>query len=170
MIQILDFTIATYITNREQKMATQPANRVAGITDTIDSLSIPNGSTFYLRWVDFDASGNDDALAIDNFEITAFVPTAAGVSVSGRVADAGGTPIRGAVLTISGGSLSAPRTLKTGTFGQYLFEGLPAGETYFLSVRAPKHSFAEPTRVVNLPDSVSDLDFIAISDGERARR
>lgn len=45
------------------------ANRTA-ITGTISGLSIPNGSTFVIRWVDVDASGNDDGLAVDDFSIT----------------------------------------------------------------------------------------------------
>lgn len=152
------------------KNGNSPANRVAGITDTIEGLNIPNGSNFYLRWIDFDASSSDDALGIDNFEITAFVPTAAGVSVAGRIAEANGTPIRGAVVTISGGNLLVPQTRRTGTFGRYSFESLSAGETYFVSVRAARHSFAEPSRIVHPDDSVVGVDFIAISNAAKARR
>lgn len=46
------------------------ANNV-DITHTITSLSIANGATFWIRWVDADASGADDGLAIDNFSLTA---------------------------------------------------------------------------------------------------
>jgi hypothetical protein len=41
------------------------------VTHTISGLSLANGSSLWLRWVDFDASGSDDGLAIDNFSITA---------------------------------------------------------------------------------------------------
>ena len=41
------------------------------ITHTITSLAIANGATFWIRWVDLNASGADDGLAIDNFSITA---------------------------------------------------------------------------------------------------
>lgn len=37
---------------------------------TIAGLSIEPGDTFYIRWLDFNASGADDGLAIDNFSIT----------------------------------------------------------------------------------------------------
>ncbi len=165
----LNYTSRSSIVN--QKDGNLPENRTAGIMDTIDGLNIPNGSTFYFRWVDFDAvNSSDDALAIDNFELTAFVPTAAGVSVSGRVAEANGMSIRGAVVTVSGGNLSVPRTIKTGTFGQYAFEGLSAGDTYFLSVRAPKRSFSSPTRSLNLTDSLSGIDFFAVPEGTSSRR
>ncbi|MFZ1517221.1 MAG: T9SS type A sorting domain-containing protein [Ignavibacteriaceae bacterium] len=35
----------------------------------ITGLSIPDGSTFWFRWSDFDAAGSDDGLAIDDFSI-----------------------------------------------------------------------------------------------------
>jgi uncharacterized protein len=45
------------------------ANRVA-LMQTIGSLSIPNGATFWIRWVDTNIGGNDDGLAVDDFNIT----------------------------------------------------------------------------------------------------
>ncbi len=59
------------------------ANRTA-ISSTITGLSIPNGSVFYIRWNDFNATGGDDGLAVDDFSITPFAappptnPTASG--------------------------------------------------------------------------------------------
>jgi len=50
------------------------ANRAA-ISFTITGLSIPNGTTFYIRWSSFDAIGADDGLAIDDFSMT---PTGTG--------------------------------------------------------------------------------------------
>lgn len=47
------------------------ANRTA-ISATYDILQgIPAGATFWIRWVDFNAAGSDDGLAIDDFSITA---------------------------------------------------------------------------------------------------
>src|SRR5262249_13180443 len=40
------------------------ANRAA-ISFTITGLSIANGATFFIRWLDFNASGADDGLAVD---------------------------------------------------------------------------------------------------------
>ena len=40
------------------------------ITFTITGLSIPNGATFLFRWTDFDASGGDDGLSVDNFSLS----------------------------------------------------------------------------------------------------
>jgi len=41
------------------------------ITFTITGLAIPTGSTFQFRWTDFDASGSDDGLSIDDFSLSA---------------------------------------------------------------------------------------------------
>jgi len=45
-------------------------NRTA-ISFSITGLNIPNGATFMIRWVDFNVSGADDGLAVDDFSITA---------------------------------------------------------------------------------------------------
>jgi hypothetical protein len=39
------------------------------ITQTITGLSVANGATFWIRWADFNATGADDGLAIDDFSI-----------------------------------------------------------------------------------------------------
>ena len=45
------------------------ANR-ANLNHTITGLNIPEGATFWIRWLDFNASGADDGLAIDDFSLT----------------------------------------------------------------------------------------------------
>jgi hypothetical protein len=41
------------------------------ISSTIPGLSISAGATFWIRWLDFNASGADDGLAVDDFSLTA---------------------------------------------------------------------------------------------------
>jgi hypothetical protein len=41
------------------------------VSHTITGLNLLNGTSLWLRWVDFDATGSDDGLAIDNFSIAA---------------------------------------------------------------------------------------------------
>ncbi|HVH32823.1 MAG TPA: Calx-beta domain-containing protein [Tahibacter sp.] len=45
------------------------ANRTA-VSGSISGLSIPAGTTFWIRWKDFNATGADDGLAIDDFSLT----------------------------------------------------------------------------------------------------
>jgi len=52
------------------------ANRTA-IAATITGLNIANGSTFWIRWIDFDISSSDDGLAVDDFSLTPSVVSVA---------------------------------------------------------------------------------------------
>jgi hypothetical protein len=49
------------------------ANRVANLTQTVDSLTWTNGSTLWVRWAEVNNTGNDHALAIDNVAFSATV-------------------------------------------------------------------------------------------------
>jgi alpha-tubulin suppressor-like RCC1 family protein len=86
---------------------------------------------------------------------TAPAPTAANVSVSGRVVN-GKTGIARAIVSVTDAN-GAVRTARTGSFGFYRFEGLPAGETYVFSVTAKGYEFAP--QVVTLKEAVDNLDF-----------
>lgn len=58
------------------------ANRTA-ISNTITGLSIPAGTTFWIRWSDFNATGADDGLAIDDLTLSAAgVPAVPTVTIS----------------------------------------------------------------------------------------
>ena len=89
------------------------------------------------------------------------IPTAAPVSIAGNVVTIKRLGIRGAIITIYGGDLNEPLTAVTNSFGRYRVEGLTAGHTYIVSVRAGKYSFPVPTRAFTLDDNVSDADFTA---------
>jgi len=54
------------------------------INTTISGINIPAGATFWFRWQDFNASGADDGLAIDNFSIATGItpPPTAGVTIT----------------------------------------------------------------------------------------
>ncbi len=88
------------------------------------------------------------------------VPTAAEVSLSGRVTNPNGQGIRNIRVVISGGSLSEPRLATTGSFGYFSFDGLEAGETYVVTVSGKRFVFVNPSRVVTLVDSLADVDFV----------
>jgi VCBS repeat-containing protein len=88
------------------------AGEQASLSFDLTSLNIPAGTTFWVRWVDFDASGADDGLAIDNFSIT---PTTAPPPGNGSFAiadlsvaegNSGDTPMTFTV-TRGGGSAGA---------------------------------------------------------------
>lgn len=74
-VDALDFSTPVN-TTVGSKDGNNAANRTA-ISNTINGLSIAPGATFWIRWNDFDATGADDGLAVDDFSITAGVNTPA---------------------------------------------------------------------------------------------
>lgn len=95
--------------------------------------------------------GGDEALA----------PLAADGSIGGRVMAADGTGIRNAVITITGGNLTQPIVIKSSAFGYYNVDGLELGSTYVVTINSKRFVFANPSVVVSLQESVSELDFQA---------
>ncbi|MBD2494445.1 Ig-like domain-containing protein [Nostoc sp. FACHB-280] len=67
------------------------------ITASITGLNIPSGGTFWFRWVDFNASGSDDGLGIDDFSLSTgvtppAVPTVAIAATDATAAEAAADP------------------------------------------------------------------------------
>ncbi len=93
--------------------------------------------------------------------IGAFVPTAANVSVAGRVTTQNGLGIRNAVIVVTGNNLPHPIIARTGSFGYYMIENLPAGETYIVTVNSKRFTFQTPSRVISVTDSITSADFVA---------
>ncbi len=92
--------------------------------------------------------------------VNGFAPSAANAAISGRITTSQGAGIRGVNVSVVN-SNGATFSSITGTFGYYRFENMPVGETYILSVRAKRYSFANPTRVINLNDELTSEDFVA---------
>ncbi len=86
-------------------------------------------------------------------------PTAAGISVSGRVLNTSGKGLRNATVVITD-RIGNRRTASTGSFGYYLFEGLDAGQSYVLGVTARRYRAA--TRSINLSESLDGLNFFLL--------
>lgn len=63
---------------------------------------------------------------------------------------------------VLGGALPQPVTVQTNAFGYYSFEGIPAGETYVLTVSSKRYVFAQPSLVLNVSDAVTDADFVSV--------
>ncbi len=87
-------------------------------------------------------------------------PTAASVSVSGRVVTAEGAGIRNVSVSIIGQN-GVSRTTRTNSFGNYRFDSIVAGENYVVSVSGKKYNFANPTRFLSVQEEVTDADFVA---------
>jgi hypothetical protein len=90
-----------------------------------------------------------------------FAPTAAGVSVSGRVITANGAGIRNVIVVLTGGNLFTPRTTRTATFGNFTFEDVTVGQIYTVTVEGKKYNFLQSSQVISLVDNVTDIVFQA---------
>ena len=86
------------------------------------------------------------------------VPTAADVSIGGRVTTAEGRGVRNAVVTLTDPN-GANRNVMTGPRGEFRFDGVETGRAYIVGVRSRRFAF-EP-QVVNVNDNVTDLMFVA---------
>jgi len=87
-------------------------------------------------------------------------PTAAGVSVTGRVLTVGGQGDSGARVSITD-THGSTRTVSTGSFGYFRFDNVQAGGAYVVSVRSKRYVYAP--RVLSIFDEISDLDFVPIN-------
>lgn len=87
-------------------------------------------------------------------------PTAAPISISGRVRTAEHRGIGGVAVSLFDLNGNSAFT-RTSTLGFYEFHGLPAGETYILTVISRRHIFANVSAVITAEDNVTNLDFVA---------
>jgi hypothetical protein len=90
-------------------------------------------------------------------------PTAANVSVGGRVLSAQVHGIRNASVTLTDAN-GATRTVITSSFGYYRFDDVEVGQTYVVSVRSKRFQFSNPTQVIALLDELTDLTFVALPE------
>lgn len=131
---------------------------------TIGSIMIAPNDYFYIRFSsgDVSGSGSRDEIGVDDIAVTAsFAPVTAGeVFLGGRVIDDRGMPIPNAVVIVSGGPLSQPRTTQTSGFGFFLFNNVSVGNTYVVSVMSDNYFFQHPAQVISLDDENMNILFV----------
>ena len=101
-------------------------------------------------------------LEIDGVSVQSpgLVPTAANVSVGGRVLTSEGLGISRAAVTLTDGE-GRVRSATTNSFGYYNFDEIPAGETYVLTVNNKRYLFPDSPRVVSVQENLANVDFVA---------
>ena len=85
-------------------------------------------------------------------------PTAAAVSVEGRVTNAAGRAVAQAFVVLTDRN-GATRTVLTNSFGYYRFADVAAGQTYVVAVRHKRYEFAP--QVVSVTENLNNLNFAA---------
>lgn len=92
-----------------------------------------------------------------------FAPTAALVTVSGRVTTNDGRGIRNVRVILN--SLSGEtRTALTSAFGYFQFTDVPVGETYIFSILAKRFQFEQPMQIRTVLEEISDVHFIGYAN------
>jgi Calx-beta domain/Carboxypeptidase regulatory-like domain len=86
-------------------------------------------------------------------------PTAATVSISGRVLNANGRSIPRAVISVTNQN-GEQQTARTNPFGYYRFSEIPAGQTYVITVVSKRYTFAS-SLVFSATENLTDVDFFA---------
>lgn len=94
--------------------------------------------------------------SVDNVANPCIAPTAASVSIGGRVLDANGRGIAGATVKVSGAN-GLVGTSITSPFGYYSVDNLQAGGSYIFEVSHKSYAFTP--RVLNVSDELRDFDF-----------
>jgi len=105
------------------------------------------------------------AVTLDTNRVSSFgcdnrSPTAALVTVGGRVTNAPGRGISKVLVRMTD-SAGVVRTANTNSFGYYNFTDVEVGQTLIFEVRSKRFDFAEPTKVVSLNEESKTVDFIA---------
>lgn len=126
---------------------------MAGITYhfQIDYLSapIPNNRTFQLN-------------------LKYFVPTAANVSVGGRIVNESGRGLSRTQITLTDTSGNI-RTAIANPFGYYRFENVEVGQTYIIQASGKGLQFLNNPRILIINDELQNEDFIAATDSLQKR-
>jgi uncharacterized delta-60 repeat protein len=136
-------------------------------TGGIVTTDFSSGSSDSPQAVKIQANGKIVAAGWSNSSFAAarylgdFAPTAANVSVSGQVLNSDKQGISRVAVSLTDSSGST-RYAVTNSFGNYMFEAIPAGQTYVISVNHKKYVFTPDSLVLNISEDLSGIDFTAI--------
>ncbi|HEX8399203.1 MAG TPA: lamin tail domain-containing protein [Pyrinomonadaceae bacterium] len=87
-------------------------------------------------------------------------PSAASVTVTGRVISANGRGIRNVMVSLVDAS-GESRTVVTSTLGYFRFTDVPAGQTYTLSAFAKRYTFSRQSQALSIFEDTADVIFVA---------
>lgn len=97
---------------------------------------------------------------IDAVSVQTIAPTAAPVSITGRLFTADGRAVSRASVTITD-QYGVSRSVTASSFGYYRFDDVRAGETYIIGVSHRQYRFPGSPAAVNVGDEITGLNFIA---------
>lgn len=120
--------------------------------------AIENQANVYFRIVGYNGTGAGGTFRIDNFQVQAVLaPSAASVTIGGRVLGANNRPINRAVVYLTDQS-GETKTAMTNAFGYYRFMDVNVGQVYTLNVFSKRYLF-EP-HVLTVNEEMDNLNFL----------
>ncbi len=122
--------------------------------------AIEGQPTVYFRLSGRDGTGSSGTFVIDNFQVQAMAPSAAGAIINGRITDSRGRGLHRVVVMMTGSGIEEPIYATTSAFGYYRFEDVPAGNTYILTASSIRYTFEQPTIVINVNGDLDGADFV----------
>ena len=104
-------------------------------------------------------NGTDYDFAVARYQ-NELIPTAANVSVSGRVSSSSGNGIRNVIVTLFSPNGSV-LTARTSSFGYFRFDEIASGETYVVSVNSKRYTFDPSSKILSVNEEIADVDFVS---------
>jgi len=89
-----------------------------------------------------------------------FAPSAASVSLGGRVTTSDGSGVRNVFVTLTQAN-GTTRTTLTASFGYFKFDEIEVGQTVIINIRAKRFTFAQPTLILNVAEDLTEINFVA---------
>lgn len=90
----------------------------------------------------------------------ALAPSAEGAVISGRATRSNGSGINKALITLTSTAGLVRRTFTNG-LGNYVFDDVPTGQTYVISISHKSFVFHSSTRIISITGDLADVDFEA---------
>lgn len=94
--------------------------------------------------------------------VQGLAPTAAQVSIGGKIAATDGAGIRNAVVTLTDNQGNT-RTTRTSSFGHYRFDEVEVGQTYVVGVQSKRFQFTPNTQIISVSEDLSEVDFVGFA-------
>ena len=154
---ILAFAPGATIAAGTKQIVTIRFNVAANATGGITSLVFADAPV--IRKVS-DANAASLTTTFTDGNLNILAPTAANVSIGGRVLTSSGSGISRAVVSMTDAS-GGQRFALTNSFGYYRFADVPTGATYVLTVSSKRYSFANPSQILSILSDTDDINFVA---------
>lgn len=147
-----------WITTADQ--TSQAGDDEASDSDASAATNMPGSPLGTFPVVSFTTGGPGENDHRFDIGFATLAPSSSNVSVEGRVMTANGFGIPNASVVIFDAEGNTWSVL-TGSFGYFNIEGIPAGETVFVSVRARGHVFKQPVQTITTNEKLNIVEFIA---------